>query len=112
MLYLYANGTYQDLRDVRKTVPGTSVDNPTKDKRIPNIPYLMGNFGAEFHKENLFGGKQQNTRVLLDASYIHQYYYDFEMSANQDRKIPTSFTMDAAVEHSFQDDRWTITAKV
>lgn len=111
MLYLYANGTYQDLRDVRKMVPGTNVENPTHGKRIPNVPYLLANFGAEFHRENLFGGRYQNTRVFFDASYIHQYYYDFEMSAYQDRRIPTSLTMDAAVEHSFLNDRLTFTLK-
>lgn len=112
LLYLYANGTYQDLRDVRKTIPGTEVENPTRNKRIPNVPYLLANFGAELHKENLFGGNGQNTRLLFDASYIHQYFYDFEVSKYQERKIPTSMTMDAALEHSFCNDRWTITFKV
>ncbi|PDP83038.1 TonB-dependent receptor [Prevotella intermedia] len=112
LLYLYANGTYQDLRDVRKTIPGTEVENPTRNMRIPNVPYLLANFGAELHKENLFGGSGQNTRLLFDASYIHQYFYDFEVSKYQERKIPTSMTMDAALEHSFCNDRWTITFKV
>ena len=112
MLYLYANATYQDLRDVRKLTPGTTVENPTYNKRIPNIPYLLANFGAEFHRENLFGGKEQNTRVLFDASYVHKYFYDFEVSRYQDKKIPAALTMDAAVEHSFGNDRWTLTFKV
>lgn len=111
-LYLYANGTYQDLRDVREMTPGTDVANPTYGLRIPNIPYLLGNFGAELHKENLFGGDGQNTRLLLDGSYVHEYFYDFEMSKYQDRKIPTSFTMDAALEHSFMDNRLTLTLRV
>ncbi len=111
-LYFYLNGTYQDLRDVRKTIPGTSVDNPTKDKRMPNIPYLMGNFGLEIHRANLFGGKQQNTRFLFDASYVHQYLYDFEMSEYQERKIPTSLILDAGIEHSFKNERWTVGLKL
>ena len=72
----------------------------------------MGNFGAELHKENLFGGKGQNTRLLFDASYVHQYFYDFEMSIYQDRKIPTSFTMDAGLEHSLGNGKWTLTLKL
>lgn len=111
LIYLYANGTWQDLRDVREFTPGTNVPNPTEGLRIPNVPYLMSNFGAEFHKENLFGGKGQNTRLLLDASYIHEYFYDFEVSKYQERKIPTSFTMDAALEHSFMDNRLTLTLR-
>lgn len=112
VLYLYANGTYQDLRDVRKLTPGTTVENPTYMKRIPNVPYLLANFGAEFHKENLFGGKEQNTRFLFDASYVHTYYYDFEVSRYQDKKIPSALTMDAAIEHSFKNDQWVLTFKV
>lgn len=112
LLYLYANATYQDLRDVRKLTPGTAVENPTYNKRIPNVPYLLANFGAELHKENLFGGKEQNTRLLFDASYVHKYFYDFEVSRYQDKKIPSALTMDAAIEHSFKNDQWTLTFKV
>ena len=111
-LYAYANGTYQDLRDVRQLMPNSNVENPTYNKRIPNIPYLLGNFGIECHRANLFGGKASNTRLLFDASYIHQYFYDFEMSVNQDRKIPASFTMDAGIEHSIMHNRWTFSLKV
>jgi len=111
-LYAYANCTYQDLRDVRRWMPESNVENPTYKKRIPNIPYLLGNGGVECHRENLFGVKGSNTRLLLDVSYIHQYFYDFEMSVNQDRKIPTSFTLDAGLEHSMMNNRWTFSLKV
>ena len=111
-LYLYGNATYQDLRDRRKHETGSSADNPTFNKRMPNIPYYLANFGLEIHKENLFGGKNQNSRFLADCSYIHEYYYDFEMSKYQDRKIPTSFTVDLGIEHSFFNDTWTISFKV
>jgi len=112
ILYIYANGTYQDLRDRRKHETGSSAANPTYNKRMPNIPYLLANFGIELHKENLLGGDGQNSRLLADASYVHEYYYDFEMSKYQDRKIPTSFTIDAGLEHSFRNDEWTLTFKV
>ena len=111
-LYLYGNATYQDLRDRRKHETGSSADNPTFNKRMPNIPYYLANFGLEIHKENLFGGKNQNSRFLADCSYIHEYFYDFEMSKYQDRKIPTSFTVDLGIEHSFFNDTWTISFKV
>ena len=111
-LYLYGNATYQDLRDRRKHETGSSADNPTYGKRMPNIPYILANFGAEIHHENLFGGKHQNTRLLADAQYVHEYFYDFEMSKYQDRKIPTSFTIDLGLEHSFFNERWTLTFKV
>lgn len=112
MLYLYANTTYQDLRDKRKMVPGTVVENPTYNMRIPNVPYFMANGGLEYHQENIFGGRGQNTRIMVDASYIHQYYYDFEMSKYQERKISTSMIVDAAIEHTLQNSTWSFTLKV
>ena len=111
-LYLYVNATYQDLRDKRKHEVGSTAANATYNKRMPNIPYFLANFGVELHQENLFGGKMQNSRLLVDASYIHEYFYDFEMSSYQDRKIPTSLTFDAGVEHSFHNNRWTLSFKV
>ena len=111
-LYCYVNSTYQDLRDKRKHEVGSTAANPTYDKRMPNIPYFLANFGIELHKENLFGGKEQNSRFLLDASYIHEYFYDFEMSKYQDRKIPTSLTFDTGLEHSFGNNRWTLSFKL
>ena len=111
-LYCYVNSTYQDLRDKRKHEVGSTAANPTYDKRMPNIPYFLANFGIELHKENLFGGKEQNSRFLFDASYIHEYFYDFEMSKYQDRKIPTSLTFDTGIEHSFGNNRWTLSFKL
>ena len=72
----------------------------------------MANFGFELHRNNLFGGRGQRSRFLLDASYIHEYFYDFEMSKYQSRKIPTSLTFDLGVEHSFGHRRWTLSAKL
>ena len=111
-LYIYCNATYQDLRDKRKNELGSTGANPTYNKRMPNVPYKLANFGFELHKENLFGGKSQNSRFLADASYIGEYFYDFEMSKYQDRKIPEAFTIDLGYEHSFMNNRWTITLKV
>lgn len=110
-LYAYMNATYQDLRDRRPLDESELYENPTYNRRIPNIPFLLGNTGVEFHRANLFGGKGHNTRLNIDASYVHEYFYDFEMSTLQTRRIPSSLTFDAAIEHSFQDKRWIVTAK-
>lgn len=111
-LYLYINGTWQDLRDRRKHFPGSMAPNPTYQLRIPNVPYIMANWGIELHRSNFFGGTGQNTRLLVDASYVHSYSYDFELGAYQDKVIPTSLTWDAALEHSFGHRQWTLTFKV
>lgn len=110
--YAYANSTYQDLRDRREYEPNTQMPNSTKGLRIPNVPYFLTNAGIELHRENLLGGKGQNTRLSVDAVYIAEYFYDFEQSIYQERRIPESLTFNAALEHSFGDQRWTVTARV
>lgn len=111
-LYGYTNITYQDLRDVRKLEEASNLPNPTKGKRIPNIPYFMANAGLEFHKENLFGGRGQNTRLFTDMSFVEEYFYDFEVSAYEKRRIPRSITIDLGVEHSFFNQRLFISGKI
>ena len=111
-LYAYVNTTYQDLRDVRDYEPASTVPNPTKDKRMPNIPYLMGNMGLEFHRENLFGGLGQNTRIFLDYAFVEEYYYDFEMTKLDKRRIPRSTTFDLGFEHSFLNNKLFISGKI
>ncbi len=110
-LYGYGNITYQDLRDIRKYAKDGTIPNPSKDKRMPNIPYLMANAGVEFHKENLFGGKGQNTRLFADLAFIEDYFYDFYMTSGQ-RGIPRSTTIDMGFEHSFMNQRLFVSGKV
>lgn len=104
-LYGYGNITFQDLRDVRKYREHSSVSNPTQGMRMPNIPHFLINAGLEFHKENLFGGKQQNTRVMADMAFVEEYFYDFEMSQNEQRRIPRAITLNLGIEHSFLNER-------
>jgi len=111
-LYVYGNVTYQDLRDVREYEEGSNLPNPTKGKRMPNIPYFMANGGLEFHKENLFGGHGQNTRIFSDLAFVEEYYYDFELTDSAKRRIPRSFTIDLGIEHSFLEQRLFISGKI
>lgn len=111
-LYVYANATLQDLRDARRYEYNSSRPNPTEGMRMPNVPYLMGNAGLELHARDLFGLRASQTRLLADASYVHEYPYDFEVSRLQERKIPTAIHLDLGVEQRFHGGRWTLTAKV
>ncbi|MCL3781977.1 TonB-dependent receptor [Prolixibacteraceae bacterium JC049] len=100
-LYLWGNVTYQDLRDVRKHDPGSKQENATYKDRMPNIPYFFANGGFELHKQNLFGGKGQNTRLFVDCAFVEEYFYDFEQSIYQQNRIPQSLTFNVGWEHSF-----------
>lgn len=111
-LYGYVNATYQDLRDTRKYEQNTTVANPTKGSRMPNIPYLMANAGLEFHKENLFGGKGMNMRIFSDASFVEEYLYDFEQSQFQQHRIPRTISCSMGFEQSFGNGRYFIMGKI
>ena len=111
-LYGYGNVTYQDLRDVREKEEGSNLPNPTKGKRMPNIPYFIANAGLEFHKENLFGGKDQNTRFFADMAFVEEYLYDFEITDDVKRRIPRNTTIDLGFEHSFLYQRLFISGKI
>jgi hypothetical protein len=111
-IYLFANATYQDLRDARETEPGTTVANPTKGDRIPNIPYLYANGGLELHKENLFGGKNQNSRLWFESSFVEEYFYDFEQSIYQERRIPRALSHNMGIEHSFKNNNASIAFQI
>ncbi len=111
-LYGYANATWQDLRDTRKYERGSSVPNPTKGLRMPNIPYFMANAGLELHKENLFGFKATNTRLYTDASFIEKYFFDFEQSKYQERRIPRTLKIDLGVEYSIMAGAVIFSAKI
>lgn len=98
-LYVFANATYQDLRDTREYEAGSSVKNPTYNKRMPNIPYLMANGGFELHAHNLFGVRGTNARLFFDCTFIEEYFYDFEQSMYQERRIPRSLIFNGGVEY-------------
>lgn len=101
--YLFINATLQDLRDAQKLNPGSTVNSATYNLRMPNIPYFYANGGCELHKENLFGGKQQNSKFFISSSFIHEYFYDFEVSRFQERKIPSTLSFDLGMEHSWRN---------
>lgn len=99
-LYGYANVTFQDLRDIRKYEYLSQVPNPTYKLRMPNIPYLMANAGLELHKENFLGVRNTNARFFADAAFVEQYFYDFEQSIYQERRIPRSLRLDMGIEYT------------
>ena len=111
-IFMYGNATYQDLRDTQKFMPGTTIPNPTKGDRMPHIPYFYANAGFEFHKENLFGGTGQNSRLYMDASFVEEYFYDWEVTKREKRRIPQTLSFDVGFEHSMYNDTFIATAQI
>ena len=91
-VYAYGNLTYQDVRDVLNYSPGTQAPNPTKGLRLPNIPYLFANFGAEYHSDQLF--KNWYVKAFWDGKFTEEFFYFWELTELQKRRIPRSFVND------------------
>jgi len=91
-VYAYGNLTYQDVRDVLDYLPGTQASNPTKGLRLPNIPYLFANFGAEYHSDRLF--KNWYVKAFWDGKFTEEFFYFWELTELLKRRIPRSFVND------------------
>lgn len=106
--YLYANYTNQTLKDKQKIVGGTvSTSNPTYDLDLPNVPRQYGNIGLEYKMLGLVM-PDSLFKVFWETNWCDEYYYGWEMSVNQDRKIDEQITHTAGCEYSFNDDRFII----
>ena len=91
-VYAYGNLTYQDVHDVLDYLPGTQAPNPTKGLRLPNIPYLFANFGAEYHSDRLF--KNWYVKAFWDGKFTEEFFFFWELTELQKRRIPRSFVND------------------
>ncbi len=110
-LYLFGNITYQDARDRQKHFDGTNDINPTKGKRVPNIPYFFANWGVEYHKNNLFG-KDQYTKIFYDTQFTHDYYYNWKMNNDPSRIIKGNLIHNIGIQQSFHKNRYTASFEI
>ena len=103
-LYLHGNITYQDIRDVLEFEPD-GTPNPTYKMKAPHKPWFFSNFGAEYHKENVF---MDDTflKVFWESSYTYEFFYNWELTKVNPRRVPTSFTHDAGLEMAFSNNSY------
>lgn len=104
-LYLYGNGTYQELRDAGELVPGTTQPNYLRGLAIPNVPRFYLNWGAELHGHWL-AGPSVRSRVFYDASYMDEFFYEYEVSRNQTRRIPGYLVHSVGLQQTFGYERY------
>jgi len=109
--FVRAYGTYQDARDVLATTPGTSVPNPTYDLRIPNLPYLYGGLSAEVYRNDLFS-KGSRAKLFYESLFTEEYFFAFEVSQRQERRIPRALTHNVGGEIAWLNQGITISAEV
>ena len=102
--YAYGNYTNQSLLDKQKISQGTnSVPNPSYNFQIPNVATQYANIGLEYKTLGLFRPDSM-LKLFWETSWVDQYFYGFEMSVHQDRKIEEQLTHTAGFEYSFLED--------
>ena len=69
--------------------------------RVPNIPYLFANFGAEYHSDNLL--KNWHVKAFWDGKFTEEFFYFWELTEQQKRRIPRSFTNDIGVLMTYKN---------
>ena len=104
--YFYANYTNQTLLDKQKTISGTNgVPSPTYNLDIPNVAKQYGNIGVEYKTLGLFRADSL-FKVFWETLWADEYYYGYELSRFQSRKIDEQVSHTAGFEYSFKDDRY------
>lgn len=103
--YGYFNLTCQAIKDKLKWITDDKrVSNPTYNKDVPNIPQMYFNYGIEYHKEGLLG-KKEYSRAYLDASYINEFNWSWQLSDLPEQRkkwsIPKSHIFTAGLQQSF-----------
>jgi outer membrane cobalamin receptor len=110
--YVYANYTNQSLIDKLKIKGGTnSTPNPTYDYDIPNVPKQYANAGVEFKTLGLFRADAL-FKLFWETNWVDEYYYGWELSRYQDRKIEEQYSHTAGFEYSFGNDRYILSFEV
>ncbi|WP_089069773.1 TonB-dependent receptor plug domain-containing protein [Flavobacterium reichenbachii] len=118
------NATYQDIRRVGIKEPIYSYLN---DSRVPNIPFLFGNFWVNTYFKDLFKDGD-NMNFTWNANYTHRFFLvsipksqepslfgpvkDFQTSliVPQDGRTG-QFTNDVGVYYHFSDQKITVSAE-
>ena len=102
--YVFANYTNQSLKDKMKSKAGTTnTPNPTYNHDIPNVPNQFANFGVDFKTMGILRADDL-FKVFLEGHWVDEYYYGWELSQNQDRKIDAQFTQTLGFQYSMIDD--------
>jgi len=66
--------TYQDIRNKLKYHNNSTVVSTTYNDRVPNVPYLYGNFDLNFFFHNILR-EGDDLKLGYNIDYIHEFYY-------------------------------------
>lgn len=105
-----ANLTYQNLRNNTKYEGGYTGESPIYRDRIPNMPFLFGNFDASVFLKNV--GKPGNVLSIgYNMLYVHAYYlYWPSLGSRSEGKygIPMQLSHDINAVYTLSDGKYNI----
>lgn len=103
------NVTYQNLQNMTKFEPDQDYVSPFYKDRIPNIPYLYGNFDTTVFFSDLFK-KGNNLSVGYNFLYVHTYYLFWPSMGSKDSKldIPKQFKHDLNFVYTMANGKYNI----
>ena len=103
------NMTYQNLRNMTKYEPNQNYVSLFYKDRVPNIPFLFGNFDATVFF-NDFLKKGNNLSIGYNFLYVDTYYLSWPSRGTKDGKleIPQQFNHDLNAVYTFADGKYNI----
>lgn len=102
--YVYFNYTNQKLKDEQTIMTGTtSTPNPTFGLDVPNVPKQFANLGFEYKTFGLFRDDAM-MKYFWESTWLDEYFFGWELSRFQNRRIEAQTSHTAGFEYSFHDD--------
>lgn len=111
----YANATWQDARDRQRLVSGSTANNPTFGLRLPNQSPFLLNAGIEWSSDPRHGEtshQQPQIRLYADANLVGRFFYNWEVSRFQDRRVPASRTVLLGLQTTLHEGAITVSGEI
>lgn len=113
-VWMYANATWQDVRNVARYLPGSHSPNFLRNKRVPNQPYLFANFGSELSlplpQPKALG--HSRLKFHYDGSYVAGYSYEYQVSKWQSHTIAPQMVHSAGLIWALMRDKIHLAASI
>lgn len=107
------NGTYLDLRDNNPWKNGqVGIENTLYRARIPNVPYLFGNFTFSYRNNDLFS-ERDSYSVSVNQNYTHEFFYRWEVLASTNKSVvPSQYSTNLDFVYSLHEGKYNISFSV
>lgn len=107
-----ATVTYQFLQNMQKYEPNYNAVSPVYLDRMPNIPYLFGNFDLSTSFRDL-GKKGNNLTLGYNLLYVNAFYLYWPSLGGRDQEsdkkgVPTQLAHDLNFVYSMKNGRYNI----